>query len=129
MLTRLVLALLNRKSLSVVDRNALLSGIIDKLGATPIKDIITYDLEGKMLLNGREVDLEQARILRESARGALNNQALRIIRESVTYQAFSIAATKAEKDEDLLFGKSAIWFGQQELKMLDILAGNDEVVL
>lgn len=122
---RLALFLIKRAKLSVQDRNKLVSLVLDKLEALPIRDIITYSPGGILLINGREVDIEVARSLRESAKGALDSKALQIINESAKYQAFVVAAVNSEKDEDLLFGKAAIWFSQTQEKLLKTLAGDD----
>lgn len=126
---RFALFLIKRAKLDVEKRNQLASVALDKLNATPFKDVFTFREDGSLLINGNEIDMETARKLRESARGALNSSALRLVHESVTYQAFVQAAIEAKTDEDLLFGKSAIWFGQQEIKLLKLLAGEDEISL
>ncbi len=123
----LALFLLKRAKLSIEDRNRLASLVLDKLQATPLKDVISYDSAGTLLLNGREVEIEVARALRESAKNALDSSALRLITESVKYRSFVVAAINATKSEELLFGKAAIWFCQEQEKLLKMLAGVSEI--
>lgn len=95
---------------------------MDNLQSLPISSIITTNEEGEILLNGSSLDIEKIRLLRESARIALDNPALKIINQEVLFIAVTGGLHKAVTPEDLYFYRAAIWFGQQLESQLKILA-------
>lgn len=118
---KLIKILLN-KSLDITQRNQLSNIILDNLDALPIRGIINIDDEGQILINGRSLDLEKAMQLREASRVALENKALQIVNEQVTYTAVVNGINKAITPEQMNFNKAAIWFGQEQERLLKILA-------
>lgn len=122
-IVKLAVWLLNRSSISIIDRLVLTNAILDKLATIQSDDIIKLDENGTLLLNGRPLDYEQARLLRESARAVLNSTARSVVRKQVEYLAVTIGIHKADKPEQMLFGKAAIWWGQQEDNLYKLLSG------
>lgn len=122
-LVRTTIKLLNNTALSLADRSLLSTAILRKLGALPTGDIITVNESNEILVNGVLLEFESARALREGARAALNNQALRIVRQQVAFNAIKIGVHKAESDSQLYFGRAALWWGQQQDDLLMTLAG------
>lgn len=125
LVTKFAVYLLNKATLSKENHALLSTCVLDKLVALPFRDIIVYNEEGNLLVNGNPLDLEKMRLLRESARAALSNQALKIIRDQVAYEAIKIGVHQAQIVDQMVFGKSAIWWGEQELKHLLTLAQMD----
>lgn len=117
--------LIKNQRLTVGEMNILSTAILDSFSALPLCDIIKIDDRGSLTVNGRVLDLEQIHLLRESARGALNNQARKIINDQILYTAFVMAANKVQTPEQLIFSRAAIWWGQQERKLLLALTGED----
>lgn len=115
-----------RQNLSVDDRNALSVFILGTLDALPLRGIISQGSEGEILINGQELDYQKVRHLRESAKAALDNQALKLIMEQVDYVAFTLAAHKVESERQMLFARAALWWGQQVQKDLELLAQKDQ---
>src|SRR6185369_815837 len=99
--TILAIFSLKRADLSIKDRNKLLIHIADKLGALPFRDMITEDSNGSLLVNGRPVDIELARILRDSAKGALHSKAFTYIRDQVLYDAIKLGVHRAEDEKQM----------------------------
>ncbi len=118
---RLVKWLLGR-DLDLDQRNVLVVHILDNLGALPIHGIISTSDEGEILLNGSSLDIEKLLLLRESARTALDNPALKIVNHEVEYIAVVNGVHKAQTPYDLIFYKAALWYGQQQKLQLSILA-------
>ncbi len=118
---KLVKILLN-KSLTYTQRNELSNIILDNLDALPIRGIINVNDEGEILINGRSLDLEKAIQIREASRVALENKALQIVTEQVIYTAIVNGINKAITPEQMTFNKAAVWFGQEQEKLLKILA-------
>ncbi len=124
--TWLVNYCLSKNSLSLEERNSIVIHILENLHALPINGIISTNDEGEILLNGRSLSIEQIRQLRESARLALDNAALKVINEQVLYASVVGGLHKAISPEDLYFYRAAIWFSQQLEAQLKILAQREE---
>lgn len=121
---KLSIFLLKHARTSYEDRACLTNQILDTLYALPLRDIITINEVGQITVHGREVDVETARALRESAKTALSSTSLDLIRSQVAYAAVTAGVHKAEMPEQILFGKAAIWWGQQEKALLELMAGD-----
>ena len=117
-----VIAELNKHDLSLEERSLLITAVLGKIAALPLRDIIIPNEEG-LFVNGRKATSEEQVSLRESAIAVLNSKAFRLIREQVLYATF-VQATKSAIFEDMIFSKAAVWFGQQEETYLRLLAGN-----
>ena len=99
---------------------------LDNLFALPIRDIITLNDSGTLLVNGRPLTPEVAITLRESARACLQSIARRIIHEQVLYQAVVSGVHKVENNRQMFFSRAAILYAQEEDKLLKLLAGEDD---
>lgn len=122
---RLVCRLLKR-DLSVENKNLLTTTIVEKIGALPLRDMIVITESAEILVNGVPLEYDQAVRLREGAKTALTNPALKLVWDQVRYEAFVGSASVGRTPEDLYFYRTAIWNGEQERKYLRILAGNIE---
>ncbi len=110
-----------------MENHALLTtALLFKVGALPIRDTIITDEKGRIVANGRIVNKETERALRESARAAQQNFALKFVHEQVLYAAVAHGVNKLEKIEQSFFSRAAIWYGQQEKDILNGLAGVEE---
>ena len=124
MWVRLLLWLLDLVKLTPETRVLLTSRLLSTVGALPIHSILTSDDAGSLLIRGKAVDKDQALMLRESALSVLRSPAYQIIREQILYEAVTIGIHQGMSLDQLQFSKSAIWFGEQELKLLKTFAGN-----
>lgn len=114
------------RDLTLDQRNSLVINILDNLGALPIYDIIDVSNTGQILIDGRELDIEKARILREGAKIVIDNPAFKITNERVLYQAVTMGVHNVENPSQMLFARAAIWYGQRMNEILRTLAGTDE---
>ena len=122
---KLVSFLLNR-DLSIQERNFLTNVILDNLDALPINGIIEANDAGEILINGSSLDIEKIKQVREAARIAADSPVLKLIREQVTYTAIVNGINKATTPENMNFYKAAVWFGQEEDKIINLLAQRTE---
>ena len=122
---KLISILLNKK-LSLEQRNFLTNVILDNLDALPIRGIIDTNDAGEILINGSSLDYEKAMQIRESAKLADDNSVLKLVREQVTYTAIVNGINKATTLENMNFYKAAVWFGQEEDRIIKILAKRTE---
>ena len=111
-----------RGNLSIQERNELLVHILDLNQAVPLHDTIYLDNDGILIVNGRSLSLEQMMQLRESAKAALDNTALSLIRQQVMYEAVGISLFKGKSDLDLYASRFAVWWGNQVEAKLKLLA-------
>lgn len=120
--TRIILGHLENSNLPVEDRTELLNAIMDKLQALPIHGIIGVNGDGQITIRGKEVEYDVAVKLSESAKSLQDNYVRKFIRDQVLYEAITLGTFQGSTPEQIMFAKSAIWFGQQEEKFINILA-------
>lgn len=116
---------LRRTNLSIEDRNLLTTCILDTLGALPIRDMIIMNPNGQILVNEKQLTVEGARALRDGAITALKNPTLKLIHDQVAFAAIASGVHKQETERQSFFMRAALWYGQQEIELLNLLAGED----
>lgn len=121
LLVRFALSVLKHSDLTIQERTLCTGIVLTKLEALPLHDIVTSSDEG-ILINGKQVDIEKLRVLREAAIRALDNQALNLIGEQVVWLAIQRGIHNADTPEKLYFYRAAIWFSEQMKTHLQILA-------
>ena len=122
--TKLAVWLLGRAAISVEDRNLLTSAILEKVSATPLRDIITASESGEILVNGAPLDTDVLVKMRETAKVALENNALKLVWDQMLYRSL-LGSVTGKAPEDILFYRTAMWNGEQERRYLRILAGEE----
>lgn len=121
--------LLESGNLSMEDSAILTGTVLSKLGALPFKDVFDVDDQGNLVIDGKQVDLEKAKYLRDSAISALNNQALSLICERVAFLAVSQGIHKAETIPQMYWGRVGIWWGENIKNNLSALAQEQKLPL
>lgn len=124
MLVKLVVWLLHRKRITPTERLLLTNELLSTVGSLQIHSIITSDDAGQLHIRGKAVDKDQAFLLRESAGRVLKEPAYQIVREQTLYNAITEGVHKGMTTDQIQFSKSAIWFGEQELNLLKVFAGD-----
>lgn len=124
MLVRFICWLLKGKHLKENERRLLTEQILSSIDALPLHAIITVD-EGKIFIRGVPLDGERALAIRDAASQAVHNKALSFVHEQVLYQAVSIGVHQAHTTEQIQFAKAAIWYGQEERRLLQALSNED----
>jgi len=117
---RLTAWLLSR-DLSIEERNLLTNAVLDRQYALPLRDSIQISDAG-VLIRGESIGPEQAIGLRQNAKAMLDNPILKLIREQVAFTAVTIGVHKQRIPEDIIFSKAALWWGQEEDRLLRIFA-------
>ena len=121
MIIKLVCWLLSLKKLNASQRTLLTNQILKSIDALPLHAIITTD-GGKLFIRGTQLDSEKAMVVRASADQALHNAALEFVHEQVLYEAVSLGIHHGMTPEQIQFAKAAIWYSQQEIKLLKTLS-------
>lgn len=119
-----LLTYLLKRDLSEKMKLKLSTLLLENFHALPFRDIITVNEKGVLLVSGRQLDIEQTISLRESASGALQSVALKLINDQVLFNAVSLGVHKVERPEQMMFSRAAIWWGQQQHELLKLLAGD-----
>lgn len=106
------------------------ASLLKELGALPIRSIIRIDEQGKLVINERPVDMAMARSLKTSAQAALDNPALNLALEQITFAAVVSGVHKGNTaDDSIMFSKTALWNIQQLKETLHMLAQDEESLL
>lgn len=117
-----VIAWMLSRNLSLQERNLLTNAALDRLYALPFHDIITIGQDGKALVRGEPLSYEQALLMHDSAKATLDSPVRKLVREQVAFLAVTIGVHKQTIPEDIIFSKAALWWGQREQELLEILA-------
>lgn len=117
-----LLALQYSAEFTVSDRALFTAKLLDKMRALPVRDILTTDEQGTLLVNGRSLDPESVIRLRESARVLKESRARKLIKGHIRFLAIKEGVHKASNDEQVLFSKAALWIDEQEDYLLNLLA-------
>jgi hypothetical protein len=107
---------------SLENRTRCVTGLLDKLNFIPYKDIIERDEVGKTVINGRVLDLEMARQIRESAKSLLDNQCRKIVKDQVAFKAVNIGVHNGDTPDKIIWSRVALWIYQQEDELLEMLS-------
>ena len=109
---------LKKANLTLEDRTALTTVLLDKLQALPLQSTIIVTPNG-LIINGKELDVDQVINFRESCVALKENYARKVITEQVKYLAINIGVHNGLTNEQILFSKSALWNLQQIDNLLD----------
>ena len=123
LVVRFTLFLLKNSRISIEDRLLCTNSLISKLQALPTHDIIAVDPSGNIRVNGRELDREGARKLREGSLSILQSSTRELVRQQVVFRAINLALHNGDTPEKMIFGRAAIWWSQQEDELYELLAG------
>lgn len=123
MFIRLICWLLKGTRLSPEQRLLLTNEVLSTIGSLPLHSIITADAAGNLLIRGKTVEKDQALLLRESALNVLKSPAYQIVREQVLRDAITYGVHQGVTTDQMQFGKAAIWFGEQEINLFKVFAG------
>ena len=107
-----------KTKLSLEDRLALTTAILDSLSVLPIDDAIVINPNG-IKINGKALDTDQMIQFSESCRALKDNKARQIINEQVKFLAINMGVHNAVTMEMMYFAKAALWNIQQQEAILD----------
>lgn len=126
MLIKLLLKLLKNKRISQEERGLILNSLVESINGLPVNDIITFDLEGTLKVQGKPVNAQQAISIREGAFALLNNETYKLIKEQIAYNAIKMGIHTSITTDMLLLSKAALWIQQNEIQLLERLSGLTE---
>jgi hypothetical protein len=119
-ITESLIKQLKKSNLSLEDRTALTTALLDKLGALPLTDTIKISA-GEIVINGKPLEMEQAIAFRESLVALSENQARKLIHQQLRYLAIGWAVNSGTNNETLMFSKASLWLLDQENNLINNL--------
>lgn len=118
-----LISFLLRKNLSIKSKTALVNAVIDRLGV-PLHAIISTDDNRRILIQGKQLSIEQTELLFSSAVALKDNYARKLVRDHVRFMAVDLGYLQSKDPEVQLFYKAALWFAQEEDRLIDSLTGS-----
>lgn len=99
---------LKKKNLTLEDRTALLTAILDKLQVLPLDEVLSLNA-GQVSINGKPLEIEQFIAFKDSAIALRDNYAFKVINGQVRYMAVNLGVHKAVTLDQMFFFKAALW--------------------
>ena len=121
---KLLLWLLKQKKLSQKNRGLILNYLLERVEALPVKDILTYNLDGTVQVAGKDLTPEQLILLREGAIALEKNWTYRTIKEQLAYEAIKMGVHSALTVDMVLMSKAILWIQENEIALIKKLNGN-----
>ena len=107
-----------KAKLSLEDRVALTTAILNSLSVLPIDDAIVIKPDA-IIINGKPLDTEQMVQFTESCKALKDNKARQVFNEQIKFLAINMGVHQALTVEQMMFSKAAIWCLQQLETLLD----------
>lgn len=114
--------------LDVSDRTKLMGHVLKTINVLPLHAAIEQTADG-IRINGEPLDIERARVLRDAALRALENQAFKLSYEQARFLAVKEGLATSLPPEGLLFYRAAIWNAEVIKDHLNLLAQKDQEIV
>lgn len=123
LITKLVVLLLKNNKIENIEKTKILNALLDNIGVLPIKDAVSLNEQGQILLRGKPIiDVDVANSLRQGASAILDNGTRKVVKEQLMAEAGKILLYKSKTPEDLLFAKAIVWVALTEDNIYNDLA-------
>lgn len=117
--TQKLVSQFQKSKISLEDRNALLSAILNKLQALPIDDVVVVTKDGNVLINNKKLEIGQAMHFKESCMALKENKARQVFHDQIKFLAINMGVHQGLNTEMIMFCKAALWCLQQEDELLN----------
>ena len=118
----LTIKLLKSKRITGEQKTRIIAALLRNIHAVPIQDVISFNEDRTMSIEGRKLDVEQAMQLNESANGLKNSYARRVINAQLTYKAIQIGLHQGMNPEQIQFSKAILWIIQEENDLINAIS-------
>ena len=115
-----------KKDLSLENKAKLLNSILHNLRALPLRSIISVSENGSLVIRDKELDREEMNILKESASALKDNRVFNLIQDEVLFRAFNFGVNHSTNFDQIYASKMAVWWGQEENKLIKLIAGDPD---
>jgi uncharacterized protein YgbK (DUF1537 family) len=124
MISKIIVKILKWKKLKGEAKTRIITALLENIDALPIRDAITFDQDGTIIIRGKKIDIETAQLLKQSATALKDNYTRKIIQEQMLYTANKIGLHQGLTPEQIQFSKALVWVIQNEQQLLDKLEEN-----
>src|SRR3990167_5181391 len=107
--TKIALAILKRKNVPLEDKTALSGALVEHFEIQQFQDVIKLNEQGQIEIQGKPVDMEMARKLRESAQATLDSTVRKLVRDHVDFLAITLGVHNGDTNEKMYFSRAALW--------------------
>lgn len=104
------------------DKTRIITALLENIDALPIRDAITFDADGTILIRGKKLEIEQIQNLKTGVVILKDNFARKLIEEQLLYECSKMGLHQGLTPEQIQFSKAAIWVLQQYNKFLEMLS-------
>ena len=117
LLSKITIWLLKNKKLTGEHKALITTALLENIDALPIKEAITFNEQGIIVIKGKPVELELAKRIKEGADALSKNFADRIITEQILYKANQILLGITTV-EQATFARAATWILQERERVI-----------
>lgn len=122
-ISKLTIFALNSKRLSGDQRTAVMNEALKNISLLPSKDVIKFDMEGTLMVRGKKLDFETAKMFKESCMVLQDNFARKIFEEQTAYEAIKLGIHNGLNTEMIQFSKAILWWNEQQNKLISLVLG------
>jgi len=123
-LSKIVCWALRSTTIKGEDRTRVINALLANIDALPLKDVVSFDFNGTLLIRGNKLEIEQAQLLKAAVTSLKGNYARKLIQEQLLHQANIIGLHKGINVEGIMFSKAVIWCLQNEQELIDKIDQN-----
>lgn len=113
---------LRSKRLSGEDKIRVTTALLDNVRAVPIRSVIRFDTDGRLIVNDKPVSIEHIVPFVEGCQSLRDSVQRKLIRDQILYKANEIGLHDGLTTEMIMFAKAAIWVVQEEDRLIEELA-------
>jgi len=121
LLTKIIIWALKTTKITGEDKARITTALLNNIDALPIRDAISFDADGTILIRGKKLELEQIQNLKTGASVLKDNFARKLIEEQLLYECSKIGLHQGVNTEQIVFSKACVWCLQQMDRFIDIL--------
>lgn len=121
--TKLALWCIKKSKLTLEQKAEITAALLENIGALPIRNVIEFDDSNTLVINGQQIDMEKAILIKTGAKVLRDNFTRQVIRNQIKYNALMLAIT-GTNIEQIMFAKAANWVLLQEEELLKKLDEN-----
>jgi hypothetical protein len=111
-ITEKIIKQLKKSNLSLEDRTALVTVLLSELHTLPLDNTFIVE-QGQVTINGKDLDVDQVIVFRDSCLALKDNFAFKVIKDQIRYLAMNLGIYKSRNMDELFFYKTALWNLQQ----------------
>ena len=124
LLSKIIVWALSLTTIKGEDRTRLINALLAHIDALPLRDVVSFDLDGTLLIRGNKLEVEQAQNLKAAVSSLKDNYARKLIQEQLLHEANMIGLHKGLNPEMIQFAKALIWCLQNEQALINKIDEN-----